>query len=305
MKKSYLLIAAALVAILAGVTAFTMIAPPATESEMNKSSNGKVKVVATFFPMYDHVKNVGGDRVDVSILLPPGQEIHDWDPTPEQITRVADAKVIVYNGAGLEPFIDKILQVAGSKVVAVDTSEGIALLPLEEGGSDPHIWLDPGLAKKQVLNIRDGLISADPAGKAIYEKNAADYITKLDALDAKIKDALSKTQKKEFVAFHEAFSYFANRYGLTQYYLLKGLAEEPAPGDIVKIIGIIKEKNVKILFYEPNFDPRILEQVANTIPGTKLLPLDPIENPVDAIKLGKTYIGLMEENLNALLQALQ
>jgi len=302
-RTKYIVIAAiVVVALLAGTAALTLMTPSTTAPSMTSE---KIRVIATFFPMYDHTKNVGGDRVDVSILLPAGKEIHDWDPTPEQIRQVALAKVVVYNGAGLEPFIDRVLQAASPNVVAVEASKGIALLPLEEGGSDFHTWLDPILAKQQVLNIRDALISIDPAGKALYEKNAAEYLAKLDVLDAKIKNALAKTQKKEFVAFHEAFSYFAKRYGLTQHFLLEGLAEEPGPDDIIKVIDIVKKSDIKIIFFEPNLDPEALTKVTEAVPGIKTLPLDPIENPVDAVRLGKTYIGIMEENLNSLLLALE
>lgn len=309
MNTKYVLIGVALVVILAGIVAFSTMTPQTPVSQTTKSSDGKIMVMATFFPMFDFARNVGGDRVEVSILVPVGVEVHDWDPAPDEIKKVASAKVLVYNGAGLEPWIGQVIKSVGSKeLVAVDSSKGIKVVAGDnpQEPTDPHIWLDPVNAKQQVLNIRDALISLDPAGKAVYEKNAANYIAKLDALDAKIKDAISKATRREFVTFHEAFGYFSRRYGLEQIFIENVNAEEPNPQQLAKVLDISKQKNIKVVYAEPFKDPRLADQLAAQLQGAKVLVLDAVEEVDEAgIKAGKSYISIMEENLNNLLQGLK
>jgi zinc transport system substrate-binding protein len=172
------------------------------------NTSDKVRVVASFYPIYEFVKRVGGDRVEASSLIPVGIEPHDYEPTIQQIQTAQTADILVINGAGFE---EKWIKNIGARSV-LDTSVGLNLSSSAQVNSksvDPHIWLDPILAKQQVENIRDGLIKVDPANLAYYKENANRFISDLDSLDKTIKSELSRCEKKDFIAFHNAFSYFS------------------------------------------------------------------------------------------------
>jgi len=285
----------------AAVIYFLSPTPPAT--------SGKMQVVTSFFPMYDFSRNVGGDKVEVSLLVPVGVEVHDWEPKTDDIQKVLSAEVFVYNGLGLEPWIDALKEAASSsKVVFVETSEGldVDLLPYAEGGTDPHIWLDPVIAKHQVEKILAGFKQVDPENADYYESNAKQYQAKLDELDAEIRGTLTAYTKKEFITFHEAFSYFAKRYGLTQIYLLPRGQEEPSPSDVVTVIETAKAKNITVIYAEPLSDPVLAVEVALQILNGRVLVLDPAEEvPLSEIEAGKDYLSIMRQNVSNLEEGLK
>jgi len=181
----------------------------------------QLKVLASFYPLYEFTKIIGGERIDVSVIVPSGIEPHDWEPTIQDLQKMQNADIIVINGINLEPWITKLVSV-NPDILIVDTSNGISLLEKDKHmfnnkiQNDPHIWLDPVLAKKQIQNIVDGLIRIDPQNTDYYQENANAYNSKLILLDNKIRNELSICVKKDFLAFHDAFSYFANEYGLNQ-----------------------------------------------------------------------------------------
>ena len=277
----------------------------------NKAS--KVKVVASFYPMYDFVQKIGGDRVEVSSIVPPGVEPHDWEPTIQQRLEAESSDMIVYNGAGFEKWIEEI-----DAKFRVDTSEGLELLEgSSEGGdhqtsasghtdinenADPHIWLDPILAKYQIEKIRDGLIKIDPANTNYYNGTAKKFIAELDSLDAFIRSQLSNCDKIDFIAFHNAFTYFSNRYGLNQHSVY-GVSPE---GDILpqrlqEIIKLSHELNIDTIYAEDLIDPRLVNVIATEIPNGKVLILSPIEGiDEEEQKAGKGYIDKMRQNIENL-----
>ena len=285
----------------AAVIYFLSPTPPAT--------SGKMQVVTSFFPMYDFSRNVGGDKVEVSLLAPVGVEVHDWEPKTDDIQKVLSAEVFVYNGLGLEPWIDALKEAASSsQVVFVETSEGldVEFLTYAEGGTDPHIWLDPVIAKHQVEKILEGFKQADPENADYYESNAKQYQAKLDELDAEIRGTLTAYTKKEFITFHEAFSYFAKRYGLTQIYLLPRGQEEPSPSDVVTVIETAKAKNITVIYAEPLSDPVLAVEVALQILNGRVLVLDPAEEvPLSEIEAGKDYLSIMRQNVSNLEEGLK
>ena len=202
-RFSSVLIALALVVILAsnaGV-AFSISSNNNTTNTISANNNtSKVKVVASFFPIYEFVKKVGGDKVDASVLIPVGAEPHDFDPTIQQIQNAQSAAMLVYNGAGMEAtWINKV-----NPKFAIDSSKGLNLLstknPEIHVSTDPHIWLDPILAIHQVENIRDGLIKVDPKNAVYYKNNAQNFIGQLKTLDTAIRENLSSYNcKKEIL----------------------------------------------------------------------------------------------------------
>ena len=282
----------------------------ATSKESNTVST--LKIVASFYPIFEFVKKVGGDRVEVSTLIPMGVEPHDFEPTIQQIQNAERADMLVYNGAGFEgPWIKKI----NAKFV-VDSSQGLNLTKNNSGEDssskdgrvaaepvDPHVWLDPILAKKQVENVRDGLIKIDPNNAGYYSENARKFIAELDSLDAAIRSELSDCEKREFISFHNAFNYLAHRYNLTQHSIHETItpAGEILPQRIQETIEIARNMGIDTIFSEDLLDPRLANVIAQEVPNGKVLILSPLEG-VDQQeqKAGIGYVEKMNENIQNL-----
>ncbi len=275
----------------------------------SKVSAPKLKVVASFFPVYEFVRKVGGDKVDVSVLVPLGAEPHDFDPTIQQIQDVESAAILVYNGVGMEAiWINKV-----NPKLAVDTSKGLNLLasrdPEIHAPADPHIWLDPILAIHQVENIRDGLSKADPNNSVYYDQNAQKFIGQLKSLDASIKYKLSGSNcaKRDFIAFHNAFSYFAKQYGLNQH-SIKGLTPEGEilPQRLVEVVQLAKHLGINIIYSEDLINPRSSQAIADEIPNGKVMVLSPIEGiNKQEQQQGIGYLEKMYQDLSALKEGLR
>lgn len=269
-------------------------------------SSGKINVVTSFYPLYEFSKRIGGEKADVSVLVPAGAEPHDWEPGPQDIVKVESAQIFVYNGVGLEPYVDKIItKTESQKLIVVDSSEGIELI--KEGGTpDPHIWLDPVLAKHQVDAIEKAFIKADPKNSDYYMANALALKQDLDSLDTNISKELAPAKKKVFITAHASFGYFAKRYGLTQI-AIAGLSPdiEPSPAKIAEIVRLAQENKVKYIFFETLVSPKLSETIAKEA-GAQTLVLNPIEGLSEAqIKQGENYFTIMRENLKNLKTALE
>ncbi|SDM85030.1 zinc transport system substrate-binding protein [Paenibacillus sp. yr247] len=283
------------------------------------SSSGKLNVVTTFYPMYEFTKQVAGDHANVIGLIPAGAEPHDWEPSAKDMEKVKKASLFVFNGI-VESWVDQALQsAANDKRVVVEASKGIDLmegLPEEEADKDhkeaegakildPHVWLDPVLAQKEVEAIQAGLAQADPANKEDYRKNADAYIAKLKWLEESFKVGLRDVKRKEFVTQHAAFAYLAKEYGLKQI-PIAGLSpeQEPSPDKMGDIIKFAKENKVQTIFFETLVDPKIAQTIAKEI-GAKTAVLNPLEGlTADDKKNNLDYISIMKENLEALKKAL-
>jgi len=259
-----------------------------------KINEQKVVAITSFFPLYEFTKEIGREKVDVTLLVPSGVEPHDWEPTIKDLQLMQQADVIIINGIGFENWIDNIGSI-NSDVKVVDTSIGISILE-----SDPHIWLNPVMAQKQVENIVDSLSKVDPLNEKYYKQNGISYIKKLEELDNKISYELSSC-KKDFIAFHNAFSYFANQYDLNQHTVLKSNEphEEPTSKSLENIINLARDLDSNVIFTEEAVDKRTSQVIANEI-GGKVLTLSPLEIGDSQID----YIKKMEENLLHLKEAL-
>jgi len=268
------------------------------------SSGSQLKVLATFYPLYDFAQNVGGDKVNVSILVPETVDVHEFEPTPSSIADVASANVLVYNGAGLEPWIQNIISASGNtKLVQVDTSQGVQLLPVpaefqrNNQTVDPHIWLNPLNAKQQVNNILQGLIKADPADSQYFTQNAQAYEAKLDNLNSLAINATSNTATRYFVTFHEAFAYFANQYNVTQLPISGPFEEEPTPSDIQNVINAIHQHHLLYVGYESLENTAISQSIGSQTNAT-LIEMNPIEGLTTQEKAaGDNYISLMQQDI--------
>ena len=261
----------------------------------------KLKIVSSFYPLLEFTKQIGGNRVEVSSLVPIGIEPHDFDPTIRQIQNAETADILIYNGAGLEKWIEKI-----NVKSKVDASQNLSLLNSngedKSGMYDPHVWLDPVLAKGQVESIRNALMNADPLNAKYYSENANKFIEKLDKLDDDIRGELLDCKKHDFISFHNSFSYFAKRYGLNQHSIY-GLSPEGEilPQKLQQIIQLAKDKALSAIYSESLIDPRFANVVAEEIPNGKVMVLSPIEGiNQEEQNQGIGYLDKMYENIKSL-----
>ncbi|HEX4996099.1 MAG TPA: zinc ABC transporter substrate-binding protein [Methylomirabilota bacterium] len=265
----------------------------------------KPLVVATIYPLWEFARQVAGDRAEVVSLVPAGVEPHDWEPAPRDVSQIQRAAVFVHTGTGLDGWAEKLLaDLTGRRGVVVNARGGLGLLTVG-GVTDPHVWLDPTLARVQVLAIAGGLELADPAGHAVYAENVKAFIARLDALDLEFAAGLADCARREIVTSHAAYAYLARRYRLTQVPVM-GLAPEaePSPADLAAIVRTARRLKVTHVFYETLVSPRLAETLSREI-GATPLPLNPIEgmSPAEAAA-GTSYLELMRANLANLRTAL-
>jgi ABC-type Zn uptake system ZnuABC Zn-binding protein ZnuA len=217
------------------------------------SSEGKVSVVATTPILGDFVRNVGGDRVEVYDIVKPNVDLHDYEPTPRDMTALADAKLIVQNGVGLEAWFEESIETAGSKGAVVDASKGVAIRTNEDGADDPHIWHNVDNAKMMVSNIASALATADSAGAAVYSANRQTYDNKLDELKTNISAQIKTLTNKKLVTNHDALGYYVEAFGLTYVGAIIPSFDSEAELSSVQIselVAQIKAEKVKAIFSE-------------------------------------------------------
>lgn len=266
-----------------------------------KKNDHKVHVVASFYMMYDFAEKIGGDHVEVKNLVSSGMEPHDWEPKARDVASLEDADVFVYNGAHMEPWADMILHTLDNKkLVVAKASAGIHLY-----GSDPHVWLAPLNAKKEMENIKDALVKADSKHASVYEKNYKKNAEECEKLDAKYKETLSHVKKKEVITAHEAFGYLCRSYGLKQVGI-EGISSdsEPDAARMKEIIRFAKKHDVRTIFFEEMVSPKVAKTIAKEVVA-KTAVLDTLEGMNDEEqKSGADYFSVMEDNLKALEKAL-
>lgn len=258
-------------------------------------------VVASIYPVYEFTRQVAGSSARVVSLVPAGVEPHDWEPSPQDIAQVRRARLFVENGAGLEPWAAKLLAEIDSKTTAaVSATTGIAL---EDG--DPHVWLDPVLARSQVETIRAALARVDPAGAPVYASQADAFTAKLRALDERFEAGLRDCARREVVVSHAAFGYLTRRYRLEQVPVM-GLApeSEPSPAALAAIVRRARQRKVQAVFVETLVSARLADTLAREI-GARTLVLNPIEGLTrEESAAGKGYLDLMAANLANLREGL-
>ena len=282
-----------------------------------KKADGKLNIVTTFYPVYEFTKQVAGDEANVDLLIGAGTEPHDYEPSAKAVATIQDADAFVYENENMETWVPDLLKTLKNKKETVIKATGkMLLLPGgeeeddhdhgEEGHHheyDPHVWLSPKRAIQMVEHIRDSLSKAYPDKKAAFEKNAAAYIKKLEALDKEYEAGLANAKQKSFVTQHAAFNYLALDYGLKQV-PISGLSpdSEPSASRLAELTEYIKKNKIKYIYFEENAS----QALANTLSketGVKLDVLNPLESLTEEdMKVGETYISIMEKNLKALKQ---
>lgn len=279
---------------------------------------GKIIVVATIFPLYDMAKAVGADKAEVRMLLPPGVEAHTYEPRPSDITKITQADIFFYTGAGMEPWAQSLINGAENKnLTALDASTKAKLIMAQQapagetaegnGAYDPHLWLDLTNDEKLADAIAKDMSEKDPNNAGYYAANAEAYKNRLKALDEKYNETLRNCKKREFITGgHNAFAYLADRYNLTGISAY-GLSpdSEPTPKKIKEIDDLVKAKGIKYILFEDTVSPKVADAIAEGT-GAKTLSFSPGENlPKEEFDKGASFTSLMEDNLATLNIALE
>src|SRR3989344_43736 len=300
MNKKYTITALVIIVLVGTIFIFL---PKNTEKETDK-----IKVTASFYPLYFFAQQIGQDKIDIVNITPSGAEPHDYEPTAKDLAAIEDSSLLLINGAGLEPWATDMKKNLQNTVI-LPVGESLANQQITEDGQnvkDPHIWLSPPLAKEMADKIMQGLVFVDPANKDFYQLSATALKLKLDILDEKFKNGLASCQQRNIVTSHTAFGYLAGAYNLNQVPIL-GLSPdaEPSGQQLADITKFVKDNKVTYIFFESLVNPKLSNTIA-TETGAKTLELNPIEGlDNEQLSEGQDYFTKMEKNLTNLKTALQ
>lgn len=280
----------------------------ASDNQASTTEASKVKVAVTFNAMKEFVGAVGGDKVEISTIIPDGTEPHDFEPKARDLVGLSTAQVFVYNGFGMEAWVKDAIAAANNKnlIVVEASSEATPITNTDEeeieehGQYDPHIWLSLKGAETQVKNIKDALVKADPSNGDYYENNCNDYVSQLESLYSEYKEKFDSVQKKSFVTGHAAFAYLCQDFGLNQNSVEDVFAEgEPRAQQLTELVEYCKENNVTTIFAEEMASPEVSQTLANEV-GAKVETIYTIESAEDDL----TYLQRMEDNLSKIYNSL-
>jgi ABC-type Zn uptake system ZnuABC Zn-binding protein ZnuA len=287
-----------------------------TGTPSGNGSGGALKVLAVESFLADIARNVAGERIKVDTLIPLGVDPHAYQPTPQDVAKIAESQVLIINGAHFEEWLDKTLQNAGGTHIVIEASSGLAsrkpttdeVLDPDRAG-DPHFWLDPTKAIRYVENIRDGLAKADPAGTDIYIANAELYIAQLVELDKWIMAQVSQIppEKRLLVTNHESFGYFADRYGFTiAGTVIPSTSSEASPSaqQMAALIDHIRKTGIKAIFLETGANSQLAEQIAQET-GAKVITNLYTHSITEPGGEAPSYIEMMKHNVKLIVEALK
>ncbi len=288
------------------------------------AANAPIRVLAVETFLADVAQNVAGDRVKVESLLPIGMDPHAFEPTPQDVQKIAESDVLILNGAGFEEWLEKTLENAGGERLVIEAAAGLAMRQPEEDEhegeesaqedehhheGDPHFWLDPVSMVKYVENIRDGLIAADPAGRETYTQNAAAYIAQLNDLHAWIETQVAQIppQRRVLVTDHDTLGYFADRYGFT---VLGAIipsfssGASPSAQELAQLIDQVKDTGAPAIFIESISSPQLANQVAAET-GARVVTDLYTHSITESGGKAPTYIDMMRHNVEMMVSALK
>lgn len=276
---------------------------------LKRSEKSKIKVTVTFNAMKEFAEAVGKDMVEISTIIPDGTEPHDFEPKAQDLVGLHTAQVFVYNGLGMEMWVEKAIMAAdNSSLVTVEASKGATVIVntddeeiKEHGQYDPHLWLSLKGAETEVNNIKDALIKVDPSSKEYFENNCSDYISRLKKLFNEYNNKISSVEKKSFVTGHAAFAYLCRDFGLSQNSVEDVFAEgEPSAQQLTELVSYCNENKVTTIFAEEMASPDVSETLANEV-GAKVETIYTTESAED----NKTYLERMGDNLNKIYESLK
>ncbi|MEE3453648.1 metal ABC transporter solute-binding protein, Zn/Mn family [Dialister sp.] len=268
--------------------------------------SGKIAAAASFGAMEILTKEIGGNLVDVTSLVPAGTEPHDFEPRTKDLIKIKNARLFVYNGMGMEHWADKVLSSAShDNLIIVEASKGIQPIPIESeeeraehGDYDPHTWLGLSEAKEEARAIRDGLISASPENRETFEKNYLRFAAEIDEIRNKARKSIAGASRKELVTGHAAFAYLARDLNLSQESVEDAFATgEPPARKLIELMEYCKARKVKTIFTEETMDPALARTLAEEA-GARIETLDTMET-ADHEK----YADVMRENVRKIVEA--
>ena len=305
--------------ILASILAMSVFASGCSKKAESNVDNDKLTVYTTVFPVYDFVRNIGQDKVNLNYIIPPGVEPHDYEITPKVLKDIQNADLLIKNGLGIDNFVDKIESESDLKIVTA--SEGITPLTYSEeeehdhdhdheeeisdehnhGEYDPHVWLDIDLAIKECTNIKDALIESDEENKEYYEENYNSYIKELENLNTKYNKELKNITKNDIIVSHDAYGYLCEKYDINQI-SITGISanQEPSLSKISEISNYVKDNNIKYILFDGLVNPKVSQTIANeaNIDTAILYSIDGLTKK--DFDNNASYVSLMEKNLETL-----
>ena len=269
--------------------------------------HGGLNVVTTTTVFADIVRNVAGDRATVSSIIPPGVGPEDFEPRPDDARKLADARLIVSNGLGLDDFLDELLASAGrADVPRLVLGEGVQTMVVD-GQENPHVWLDPSLVRRfYVPAILAALKEVDPAGAATYEANAASYGAALDDLDAELQARAAEVPEanRKLVTFHDAFPYFAEHFGFELVgVILENVGQEPTATELAELVERVRAAGATAVFSEAQFSPELTETLAEEAGVTRVV--STLYSDALGPAPADTYVGMMRWNMDQIVEALR
>lgn len=296
-----------------GLTLVSLLVACGKETTEEKKEADKLHIVTSFYPMYDFAKKVAGDKADVTVLTEAGVEPHDYEPSAKDLAKIQNADVFIYNSNEMETWVrDVLASIDTKKVKVIEASQGIDLMEASEEHEhegeeshnhelDPHVWLDPVLAKKEVETITKGLVEVDTTNKDSYETQSSEFKKELDKLNDAYVAATKNATQKTFVTQHTAFSYLAKQYGLTQV-PISGISpdQEPTPKELKNIEDLVKKDNIKVIYTESSASSKVAETITSAT-GATLSELNPLESLTKKeMDEGEDYLSVMYTNLDHL-----
>ena len=283
-----------------------------------EDDSGRINVVATFYPLAYMAQELGGEKVKVSTLIPANAEVHSWSPSPSDILEANQAIIILYNGAGLEPWVERdllpSLDLQGK--IVVNTTEGIHLLPAgeegehseepedghEHGAHDPHTWISPYIARQQALNIYEALLAADPGNSTYFALRRDALLQRFDQMDSSYLTGLSDKERATVFVAHGAYGYLADRYGFQQRSVI-GISgdEQPSPTTIAELVDLMVSSQTYFVYLDPVFSDQYVNTLKESVEEASghpvtILKLYLMTGPLD----GLDYFQQMQHNLDDL-----
>ncbi len=303
MKKTFLILSLAISLLLSGCAGSV------------PEDSGKITVVATLFPQYDFARQIGGDKVDVKLLLPAGQESHLYDPTPSDMTLISKSDIFVYTGEMMEGWAADIASSFEGKIMIVDASKGASLYETDKQqddehdhhSADPHIWLDFDNAKVMAKNIYDALVSVSPENEEYFSENLSAYEEKLTALDEEYSSVFASSDKTLVFGGRFALGYLMRRYNVKYMsaYSSCGAEAEPGVKDIQNLYNYVKDNDVKAVYCEEFSDPKVARSIASANNAEVLVLHSAHNTSAEEREENATFISIMEQNLENIRKGLE
>ncbi|EHJ00944.1 ABC-type metal ion transporter, periplasmic subunit [Clostridium sp. DL-VIII] len=288
--------------VLASLIGITLIGCGAdTKTTAQKAEDGKLSIVVSIYPLKEFAEEIAGDKVDITCLVPDNVEPHDYEPKTKDFEELTKGKAFIYNGLGMETWVDKVNDTIKDKdILIVDSSEGVQARK-EDNAIDPHSWLSLKNAEIQSENIKNTLVKLDEKNKDYYEENYNKFKGELEDLYNEYQPKFDKLSKKDFVTGHAAFGYLCRDFGLTQKSVENLFAEgEPTPKQLEDLVNFCRENNISTVFSEELASPKVSETLANEV-GAVVVPILTLESKED----DKDYIEAMRYNLDQIYQCLE